>query len=70
LLGVDQSVLLLKTGNDIEKSAIEKEIETYRHVDVYNDKWFVGKYYAPNIDPSDAVLLTNTKIEGKFLEAF
>lgn len=65
LLGVDQSVLLLKSGNDIEQSTVFKALEEYNHVDKYNYGWYRGYEYLTFKDfrSSDAVILTNAKKE-------
>ena len=61
LLGVDQSVLLLKKGNDIEQSTVFSELSGYNQVDKYNYEWS-GRYdysYYTDFDSSDAVVITN-----------
>lgn len=65
LLGVDQSVLLLKTGNDIEPSVVFAEIEKYNEVDEYNYEWRKGYDHSSYTDfyKSEAVLITNAKKE-------
>lgn len=65
LLGVDQSVLLLKSGNDVEKSTVSDDIENYNKVDHYNsirddDK---RKIFYSDFKAADAFVLTNAKRE-------
>lgn len=63
LLGVDQSVLILKKGNDIEASEVFSEIERYDDTDKYNYVW------SPNYDwntyktfqDSKVIMITNAK---------
>lgn len=65
LLGVDQSVLLLKSGNDIEKSTVIEDMERYNEVDHYNSS-FTQDYYNlryENFEMSDAAVITNAKRE-------
>lgn len=61
LLGVDQSVLLLKKGNDIEKSIVFDELGKYNFVDKYNHDW--SQSYDPRFytafQSSEAVIITN-----------
>jgi CD109 antigen len=63
LLGVDQSVLLLKKGNDIEKSTVFDELERYNKVDKHNNEWnrnFDQSNFR-DFDSSEAVIITNAK---------
>lgn len=65
LLGVDQSVLLLKKGNDIEKSTVFDELAKYNEVNKYNFEW--SNYYEyssfSDFKASEAVIITNAKKE-------
>lgn len=65
LLGVDQSVMLLKGGNDIEKSDVSNELLLYNSVDRYNFEWTEDSYYASYTDfwHSNALIMTNAKPE-------
>lgn len=63
LLGVDQSVLLLKKGNDIEASTIFDELEKYSNIDLYNYQWsrdYNHKTYS-DFQSADTVVITNAK---------
>lgn len=64
LLGVDQSVLLLKKGNDIEKSAVFEELEKYNEKTRWNRRWY-GDYYGSysDFESSGAAIITNAKKE-------
>lgn len=64
LLGVDQSVLLLKKGNDIEKSTVFEELGKYNEKTRYQRRWF-GNYYGTYVDfeMSGAAIITNAKEE-------
>ncbi|KAG5667284.1 hypothetical protein PVAND_015270 [Polypedilum vanderplanki] len=64
LLGVDQSVLLLKSGNDIEASVVNQEIKEYNEVTKYNYEWFEGYYDQQrryNDFEEDVLIITNAK---------
>lgn len=69
LLGVDQSVLLLKRGNDIEKSAVVDELNSYNNIDRYNFESKDNAYYSSYTDfwMSNAIIITNTKPEYREL---
>jgi hypothetical protein len=58
-------VILLKTGNDIESSAVNSEIEQYNGPTKYNYEWFEDNndYYTryDDFDGSDLVVITNAK---------
>ena len=43
LLGVDQSVLLLKSGNDINNEAVQVELSRFNDYDVYNYVRFTSR---------------------------
>jgi hypothetical protein len=63
--------LLLKKGNDIEKSTVFDELEDYNKVNKYNYEWFGGYEYETYSDfqSSEAVVITNAKKEhGKCLK--
>lgn len=66
-MGVDQSVLLLKKGNDIEKSTVFDELAKYNEVNKYNYEW--SSYYDDSsfsdFQASEAVIITNAKKEYK-----
>jgi CD109 antigen len=65
LLGVDQSVLLLKSGNDIEKSTVSEDIEKYSYTDHYNSYYsqdFYSMRYS-DFESSNLVVITNAKKE-------
>lgn len=64
LLGVDQSVLLLKKGNDLDKSAVFEELGKFNE----RTRWerrFYGSYYGSyaDFDSSGAAIITNAKEE-------
>lgn len=61
LLGVDQSVLLLKSGNDIELSDVLKEQEKFNTIEQGND----GDKTFNDFKNSDAFVITNAKKEFK-----
>ncbi|CRK99836.1 CLUMA_CG013142, isoform B [Clunio marinus] len=63
LLGVDQSVLLLKKGNDIEKSAVFEELERYNEKTRWNRRWHGDNYVHTDFESSGAVIITNAKEE-------
>lgn len=70
LLGVDQSVLLLKSGNDIDKSAIFSEINEYSEVSEYNYGYSADYDWRTRSDfeRSNAFVITNAKKEyGKII---
>ena len=69
LLGVDQSVLLLKSGNDIEQEMITNELFGYTYLDQYNNDWEEPTTYNYYTDFSalDVFILTNANPQyGKF----
>lgn len=71
LLGVDQSVLLLKRGNDIEKSAVIDELNSFSNIDRYNFESKDNEYYSSYTDfwTSNAIIITNAKPEyRKFIK--
>lgn len=65
LLGVDQSVLVLKKGNDIERSSVFTDLEAYNKADKINNIWISGhdslKY--KDFDASEMFMITNAKKE-------
>ncbi|XP_070505052.1 CD109 antigen-like [Chironomus tepperi] len=64
LLGVDQSVLLLKKGNDIEQETVFSELKSYGDVDKWNYEWYDNYDYNQrygDFDSSDAFIITNAK---------
>lgn len=64
LLGVDQSVLLLKKGNDLEKSAVFEELDKYNEKTRWNRRWYSsysGSY--SDFESSGAAIITNAKEE-------
>ena len=63
LLGVYQSVLILKKGNDIEQSTVVKELEKYSNIDKHNSVWS-GRNdwgYFEDFSDSDTIIITNAK---------
>lgn len=65
LLGVDQSVLVLKKGNDIEQATVFEDLARYDVADKYNYEWLENYEWRTFSDfqSSEAVLLTNAKKE-------
>lgn len=63
LLGVDQSVLLLKKGNDIEPSMIYEDLEKYGTTERYNYSYYHPGHDKDNQDfnSARALIITNTK---------
>lgn len=61
-LGVDQSVLVLKKGNDIEKSSVVDELKLYNKAEKFDSsvRWFQGR---TDFTSSDIVIITNAKEE-------
>jgi CD109 antigen len=62
LLGVDQSVLLLKKGNDLEQSAVFDELGMYSEKTRFNHRWYNYDSYA-DFESSGAAIITNAKEE-------
>lgn len=65
LLGVDQSVLVLKKGNDIEVSSVFNDLESYSKADKTNNVW-VREYEASmykDFDASGMFVITNARKE-------
>lgn len=72
LLGVDQSVLLLKTGNDIQNSDVVIEAGKYNFIEHYNTFYdeFSHRFQYQNFESMDVVVITNAKEENcKFFNA-
>lgn len=70
LLGVDQSVLLLKSGNDINQEMVTNELYGYTYLDQYNSDWSepITYNYYTDFSAMDIFIMTNAKSEyGKFL---
>lgn len=65
LLGVDQSVLVLKKGNDIEVSSVFDDLESYGKANKMNHKWVSGyeSIMYKDFDASEMFLITNAKKE-------
>lgn len=65
LLGVDQSVLLLKSGNDIDENLVNSELTGYSYPNEYNFEWEDNIVYHAYTDfiMSAAIILTNAKEE-------
>lgn len=64
LLGVDQSVLLLKKGNDLEKSTVFEELGKYNEKTKWERRWYSNNYRTfSDFDSSGAVIITNAKDE-------
>jgi CD109 antigen len=63
LLGIDQSVLLLKSGNDIESSTVFEELKKYgeatKHNYSYYDRDHSGKF--SDFTSCQGVIITNAK---------
>lgn len=61
---MDQSVLLLKKGNDLEKSAVFEELGKYNEKTRFHRRYY-GDFYGSysDFDISGAVILTNAKEE-------
>ncbi|XP_059619137.1 CD109 antigen-like isoform X4 [Phlebotomus argentipes] len=79
LLGVDQSVLLLKSGNDLSKDAIFNDLRSYQEETWYprNYPWrgkrFIAPWYTPtwrDFNDAGAVFLTNAKEEPSRMPIF
>lgn len=68
LLGVDQSVLVMKKGNDIEQSTVFEELSQYSKFDKKSHNWHEGTQLE-DFKSSDAVLITNAKQPGKLLKS-
>jgi len=64
-LGVDQSVLLLKSGNDINKNMIDSQLSQYNSFNVYNNdyKETVVFYDYADFSIYDTIILTNAYSE-------
>jgi CD109 antigen len=65
LLGIDQSVLLLKSGNDIDQAQVAKELLMYERANINNNRWsndpkYVRKFYQ-DFQTSQTVVITNAK---------
>lgn len=70
LLGIDQSVLLLKSGNDIDINMITGELNSYLPVEQYNYDWQEPISYSSYKDftAMDSIIFTNSNPEyGKFM---
>jgi hypothetical protein len=68
LLGVDQSVLLMKKGNDIEKSSVSSDFENYNGTDYHNTFYGENTYrhIYQDFNSSNVVMITNaTEEHGK-----
>jgi len=61
LLGVDQSVLLLKKGNDIEKSKVLEELKEFNKGTGYNEYYYYNNYR--DFKDSDILIMTNAVSE-------
>lgn len=58
LLGVDQSVLLLKSGNDLDLSAILNDLKPYKSEDEHQDEFSRYIYKVPG-ENSGLMVMTN-----------
>jgi CD109 antigen len=61
ILGVDQSVLLLKAGNDISHEMVKNELMEYSIPNQWNYEWFENstyKFYS-DFSVSSSIILTN-----------
>ncbi|KAL7026587.1 hypothetical protein ACKWTF_005088 [Chironomus riparius] len=65
LLGVDQSVLLLRSGNDIDINMVSDEVATYLPVNQYNNDWSerITYNYYRDFSVSDSFIMTNANPE-------
>lgn len=65
LLGVDQSVLLLKSGNDINKNMVDSELNQYNGFNIYNFDYKEPVLYNEYADFSiyETLILTNANSE-------
>jgi hypothetical protein len=66
LLGIDQSVLFLKKGNDIEPSTVIEELDRYGEVEKYN--YSHNEAYTRSFSDFtniDVLFITNIKVEGE-----
>uniref|UniRef100_A0A6B2E4V8 CD109 antigen n=1 Tax=Phlebotomus kandelakii TaxID=1109342 RepID=A0A6B2E4V8_9DIPT len=80
LLGVDQSVLLLKSGNDLSKDDIFNDLRSYqdetwypRQYPMWRKKRFIAPWMIPtwrDFSDSGAVILTNAKEEARRYQGF
>ena len=66
LLGVDQSVLILRKGNDIEQLTVFDELERYSNIDKHNSVWSRRQEwgYFDDFAKSDTIIITNAKDEN------
>ena len=60
LLGVDQSVLLLKRGNDIDSETISQDLNEHGQFLKSMDNYLIS-FYHENFNIVGAVILTNAK---------
>ncbi|KAG5667162.1 hypothetical protein PVAND_015159 [Polypedilum vanderplanki] len=63
LLGVDQSVLLLKSGNDIDKNLVSNELSLYTWPNVFNSDWEEPTTFLYYNDFASTLVFTNAKAE-------
>lgn len=63
LLGVDQSVLVLKKGNDIEASAVLNELEQYDSRTLFNHYYDRDRIVFKDFEASNLFTVTNAKKE-------
>lgn len=63
LLGVDQSVLVLKKGNDLEASAVLNELEQYDTRNLYNYYFDSDQKVFKDFEASNLFTITNAKKE-------
>lgn len=61
LLGVDQSVLLLKKGNDIEASTVFQELTKYSTIEKSNYFYYSADKRYNDFYDSNAIIITNAK---------
>lgn len=66
LLGVDQSVLLLKSGNDITGDLVKADMNRYTYPDRFNYDWFAfpANYYYEDFSSLSLAVVTNINNEG------
>lgn len=71
LMGVDSSTLMLKKGNDIEKSSVFEELDKYNVKTREYRKWYGGRYESySDFEKSGAVIITNAQEENSKFHDF
>jgi CD109 antigen len=71
LLGVDQSVLLMKTGNDIDRTSVFDERDQFNNPDHYNNEFWESGDNFNDFQTSSLRIISNAKPQynryGKFI---